>query len=922
MNNIHKLLILPIFVISVGSIFAQDLEDSESETADDIDEIVVTGFRASIESSIASKKDSTSITEVVTAEDIGKLPDVSIAESIARLPGLTAQRLNGRGQVISVRGLSPDFTTALLNGREQVTAGNNRGVEFDQYPSELIQRVVIYKTPDAALIGGGLAGTADMQTIRPLSLDERKITINGHYIKNDIGALNAGSEDTGDRLSFSYIDQLTDTVGIAFGIATMQNPTQANRFNAWGYPNINEEGLPFGGTDTLLVGGLKPYVMSNNLERTGSVFILEMQPDDTTSHVLDIYSSKFEEDQLIRGIEFPLAWGWWPWPTYSNGTQLQSGYTVENNLVTSGTFERVKGVIRNDLNTRDSDVFAMGWNSEWLIGDSWTANFDYSKTKVERTDLILEVNFGTSNGGANGPFDTMSFVTDSNGTRFTNYQLNYADPNAVFLTSAQGWGNTGVAGSLREFGQVGYYNSPSTDDDLDAIRQSFSKDISFGIFNRVELGINASSRSKTYIVDEYFLAPKDGAKEIPVPSNLIVGSTNLDFLGITGGMLSVDPLAMLNSGLIIKEPNTDDDVAIKNWAIDEDVMTLYAMLDIDTEFNGIPVTGNLGVQYVDTEQSSNGIAITDDEQLSTTTSGKASYNDIFPSLNLIFEMENQNYLRFAVAKSQARPRMDQMNATISFGYNDAAAGISDPENGPWSGGGGNVYLEPWTATQIDLSYEKYFDNAGYIALAYFVKDLDNYIYTKRELYDFSGFPVRNNIEPATRQGYVYTPKNGKGGKISGLEFTASVPLDMVSDTLDGFGLIFTASKNDSEIEPNGPGTKSELPGLSEDIYNLTIYYEKNGIEARISDRYRSEFLGEVAGFGAGRDFTMVEEENVVDAQIGYNFDDEGLEGLSVFLQIQNLTDQEFVTFYNNDPRQVRDYQNYGKTFILGFNYKL
>ena len=185
MNNIHKLLILPIFVISVGSIFAQDLEDSESETTDDIDEIVVTGFRASIESSIASKKDSTSITEVVTAEDIGKLPDVSIAESIARLPGLTAQRLNGRGQVISVRGLSPDFTTALLNGREQVTAGNNRGVEFDQYPSELIQRVVIYKTPDAALIGGGLAGTADMQTIRPLSLNERKITINGHYIKND-----------------------------------------------------------------------------------------------------------------------------------------------------------------------------------------------------------------------------------------------------------------------------------------------------------------------------------------------------------------------------------------------------------------------------------------------------------------------------------------------------------------------------------------------------------------------------------------------------------------------------------------------------------------------------------------------------------------------------------------------------------------
>ena len=143
MNDfLKKFLLIPLAVIATVGLYAQDSVEDESD--DEVEEIVVTGFRASIESSIASKKGSTSITEVVTAEDIGKLPDVSIAESIARLPGLTAQRLNGRGQVISVRGLSPDFTTALLNGREQVTAGNNRGVEFDQYPSELIQRVVIY----------------------------------------------------------------------------------------------------------------------------------------------------------------------------------------------------------------------------------------------------------------------------------------------------------------------------------------------------------------------------------------------------------------------------------------------------------------------------------------------------------------------------------------------------------------------------------------------------------------------------------------------------------------------------------------------------------------------------------------------------------------------------------------------------------
>jgi iron complex outermembrane receptor protein len=115
-----------------------------------VEEVVVTGIRRGIEGAISLKKSSTSIVEAVSAEDIGKLPDVSIAESIARLPGLTAQRLDGRGQVISVRGLGPDFTTALLNGREQVTTGDNRGVEFDQYPSELLSGVTVYKTPDAA----------------------------------------------------------------------------------------------------------------------------------------------------------------------------------------------------------------------------------------------------------------------------------------------------------------------------------------------------------------------------------------------------------------------------------------------------------------------------------------------------------------------------------------------------------------------------------------------------------------------------------------------------------------------------------------------------------------------------------------------------------------------------------------------------
>ncbi len=134
-----------------------------------LDEVVVTGIRRGIENAIEVKRDSSSIVEAISAEDIGKLPDQSIADSLSRLPGLTSQRAEGRASAISLRGTDPGFTTALLNGREQVSTGDNRSIEFDQYPSELLSAVVVYKTPDSNLVGQGLAGTIDLRTQRPLA---------------------------------------------------------------------------------------------------------------------------------------------------------------------------------------------------------------------------------------------------------------------------------------------------------------------------------------------------------------------------------------------------------------------------------------------------------------------------------------------------------------------------------------------------------------------------------------------------------------------------------------------------------------------------------------------------------------------------------------------------------------------------------
>ena len=146
---------------------AQNAPDATRIASSDqtLQEVVVTGIRKSIEDTVTAKKNDDRIIEEVSTEDIGKLPDASIAESIARLPGLAAQRTNGRAQTLDIRGMGPDFTVTLLNGREQASVNDNRTVEFDQYPSELVNAVKVYKTPDAGMAYQGIAGTRNVSDL-------------------------------------------------------------------------------------------------------------------------------------------------------------------------------------------------------------------------------------------------------------------------------------------------------------------------------------------------------------------------------------------------------------------------------------------------------------------------------------------------------------------------------------------------------------------------------------------------------------------------------------------------------------------------------------------------------------------------------------------------------------------------------------
>ena len=894
-------LLLAAFPMAYADEQTQDVETEDQEISGEeassgeliTEEVIVTGIRRGLMQSVDLKMNSTSIVEAISAEDIGKLPDQSITDSLARLPGVTAQRLNGRTQVLSIRGLGPDFTTALLNGRPQVSSGDNRSVEFDQYPAEMISAAVIYKTPNASLMGQGLAGTVDLQTIRPLQYGERALVVNARYQWNDISALNDDAPSSGWRGSFSYVDQfLDDTLGVAFGISYLDSPSQSERFEAWGYPD--------GPEGAAVIGGSKPFAQSNNLERLGVMGTLEYTPNDTINTTLDLYYSDFKDTQLLRGIEFPL---WW------SAAQLQPGYTINDGLVETGTFNDVKGVMRNDVNKRDSKLKAIGWNLGYDLNDKWRLVGDLSYSQMKRQDILLETYSGTGPAGV-GATDNLGFAMRSGEGALFSSILDYTDPNLIFLTSPQGWGGDIVPG-----GQVGYNNSPSIKDELSMfdVKAEYNFDLEWSI----EFGLNYQSRKKSKDADEWFLALANGEFTAPLPQP--TGFTDLSFIGIPG-MITYDPLQAIADGVYTQTRNPNADVVIKSWEVKEELTTLYSMVEFDKEVGSLPLFGNFGFQWVHTDQKSTATSASGTVLGVTNvpTSGGDDYNKFLPSLNISLGISDTQFLRFAYARTLARARMDQMRAGLEYNFDVSKLDSTDINNSPWGGSGGNPALRPWLADALDLSWEKYFaDGVGYVSAAVFYKKLKTWNLEAPELFDFSDFPEMA-LNPALSEGLVTVPQNGDGGNISGIELAFSVDFGMFNDSLEGFGLLGSASFTDSDIQDSN-GDDITIPGLSEDVYNLTGYYENDHFSIRLSMRNRSDFLGEVAGFGAGRDFRAVEGNTTLDGQASYFFSGK-LTGLTLLFQAYNITDEPFVTFSNDDTRQVIDYQRYGASYLFGASY--
>lgn len=880
--------------------FAQDA----AETTED--EIIVTGFRASLESAVNEKKRSDIILESVSAEDIGKLPDDSIGESIARLPGVTSQRLNGRANVIAIRGLGPDFSQTLLNGREQTSTGDNRAVEFDQYPSEVVSQVVVYKAPSASLVGQGLVGTVDIRTVRPLEAGKRVVAFGAKASYADIGALNAGSKDIGYRVNATYVDQFADdTIGIALSAAYTDEPYQLQEFNAWGYGGNGTAGDPF------VIGGSKSFVTSTQLQRIGFNGTLQAALSDTLMLTVDGFYSNFDDDSTKRGIELPL--GFRAFGTTFNPATATRTTTEFGEFATSGTFGNVEGVVRNDVFQRKADLYSGGLNLKYDGSDGWNAFFDFGYSRTKRNELSIESYSGTGYNAGVGATDTIRFQSNTSGTTFSP-SLDYSNSNLILLTDPLGWGGSRV--------QAGYYNDREIEDELKQYRVGIEREME-GFFSAVKFGLAYTDRDKSLSPDEFFVQPRGGLTQLPIPQNLLLRPTNLGYLGL-GRVVSYDPRAVIASGALVLDRNTSNDIPAKAYRISEDLMTAYVQLDIEKEFGGSTLTGNVGVQAINTKQQSTGIAFASGTQVPVSLGD--DYWDVLPSLNLSLRLDSDWIFRFAASRQIQRPQLDDLRSAIAYGINNSV-GVAGPDGrllpAPFiSGDGGNPLLRPYRANAVDFNVEKYFaDGAGVIAAQFFYKDVVSYIDRAVTYFDYAPLPRPAGLTPASTIGVLTSEINTGGGDFYGAELSITLPFKVFSSFLDGFGATGGVGYTKTKVE-DAAGNTDVIPGYSKWTANGTLFYEVGGFNARGSVRYRSQFLADFTGFGGSPTRRLARAETIVDAQIGYDFSSGMLDGLSLYLQGQNLTNAPFVSQFNVPvPEAVIDNQVYGRRFLAGFTYK-
>jgi TonB-dependent receptor len=786
------------------------------------DDVVVTGLRAGIERSLADKRNTVSVVDVISAEDIGKFPDNNLAESLQRVPGITIDRsVNGEGQTINLRGLGPQFTRSEINGG---TALN--GFDFSVLAPELFSKITVEKSPTASTVEGGLAGTIKEETPKPFDIPGFRITATA--------GMTIGQKAKVVPRLFGLISQnWDDRYGITVAAAYSKTDFRTNEvdFGPWvPFRNIASAAVLASAPAELLDAATPRtsayYSYQQKRENIGVSVAGQARPTEKLELTLDfLYASKKgaqiddRPDAPIEGTSF-FADG-----TNSPGNQAPTDYVIENGAVTSGTFRSIQNRVGYSYQPQENQVYQGTLRAKWEAADSLTITPGFSYAH-QRSLAELDLYSFAANGA------DVTYRVDGDVPKFTSTATDFStNPQAfgynVFIFNR-------AINTIDEY--VGRVDGTRTFEGVPGLAS-------------IQAGgryTHRTSRQQARYVGLYAGADLLGA----TPLNLGAVADTVPFYvrGADGPdrILSVNRQKLIdtvypgldpfNSDQFASDPTSE---ALNSFKVVEQTFAGY--LQGNFELGALSV--NAGLRVIATDTRSEGASLIGTAL--TPSDVKGNYTNLLPAINARWEVAPNMLLRGTYSRAMTRPTLDQLSPATVI------------NSGPRTGTRGNPNLKPYLADQEDLGFEWYFHPGALLTLTGFAKQIGALI-SQTTVTEEATFPDQVTGQPTTGVIAFTQPTNGDSATVKGLEAGLQSPFFFLPGQLSYFGgiLNFTyASSKATTRAANGSSRTTALPGLSKESANAVLYYDHAGIDARLAYAWRSTYLrADAVGaqFGAER----------------------------------------------------------------------
>ena len=883
-----------------------------------LDEIVVTGYRKSVEASLEAKRAATDIVEVITADDIGKMPDKNVADSLARVPGVTTSAAGANeggfdeNDRVSMRGTNPSLTQTLINGHS-VAAGDwfvldqtgtvGRSVSYTLLPSEIVSSVVVQKSSSASLIEGGVAGSVDIITRKPLDFSKP------FTLEASAGAVYADLPSKTDP-QFSALGAFkndADNFGVMVQLFSEKRHLRRDGIEVLGYDTI-APGSPIALSNPDLSGVQYPHEMgaaffTQTRERNGGLVDVEFKPADNDTLDLTAFSSRMLASNYNRNY---LFWG----THFINAGQGQAplpGYTVAGNTLTSANFAPVAGTdygVYDQISRPDEEATANFVN----LDNTWNA--------TEALTFFGQV--GYSWGDGKTPEQDVSETSPGIGTG-AGYQLNGIGSGPSFNLGAQNNTTPTPGGVPVAFGWIfGDQNIDVKDTESWAKIDSDFKmhddswtDLKFGArfekhdrtsANVIGQGPTALASGATTFAGQY---PTGGFSNYPSNFNTFGAS-------IPTGVWYWSP-AQLQAYDSPANVNRDP-VSRLDWNSMFSVYEKDSAAYVQADFKGGNWAGNLGLRYVRTDEdvlTFTSVGANAPGAITTSAFGpfiptytKHSYNDVLPSANLKIDVAPDLVARFAAAETMTRADYSALGGFTSLSPPGAAGQI---------GGGttGNPDLKPIRSTNLDAGLEWYFAKRSLLSATAFYMDLRNYV-TYGSL--IKSYVTYSNIDNGKPETYNLTAPINAAGRVEGAEFAYQQAFT------ENFGFIgnytYADAKQTSLVTPaslGAPAGDDRLVGASKNTYNVQGYFENKSFSARVAYTYRSSFY---SGLDRSTAFTQY-SIGTLSASLGYTIN----EHFSITLDGMNLNNPTLKYYALNEDQPRAFYKN-GSQYYLNFRFKL